>query len=131
VAITLLALFVSDDDPRAGRIWSAIFKRLSEDLANVMKRDFLEPLEFFFGETDDRLSRLFAELAHVAHGNPGRFDGDLEKFVMEVASKAESRCQAVTRELKLEAKHRLGDLIQTQTAEAEQRFLDASQFLKD
>lgn len=131
VAIALLANFASDEDPRAGRIWSAIFKRLSEDLSNGMKRDFLEPLELFFGETDDRLSRLFYEPARVADGNPGRFDGELGKLVMEIASKAESRFKAITRELKLEAKHRLGDLIQAQIAEAEQRFLDASELLKD
>ena len=131
VAIALLANFASDENPRAGRIWSAIFKRLSEDLSNGMKRHFLEPLELFFGETDDRLSRLFYEPARVADGNPGRFDGELGKLVMEIASKAESRFKAITRELKLEAKHRLGDLIQAQIAEAEQRFLDASELLKD
>ena len=131
VAIALLANFASDEDPRAGRIWSAIFKRLSEDLSNGMKRDFLEPLELFFGETDDRLSRLFYEPARVADGNPGRFDGELGKLVTEIASKAESRFKAVTRELKLEAKHRLEALIQAQIAEAEQRFLDASELLKD
>lgn len=131
VAIALLAIIASDEDPRARRIWSAIFKRLSEDLSNGMKRDFLEPLELFFGETDDRLSRLFYEPARVADGNPGRFDGELGKLVTEIASKAESRFKAITRELKLEAKHRLGDLIQAQIAEAEQRFLDASELLKD
>ena len=131
VAIALLANFASDEEPRAGRIWSVIFKRLREDLQNRIRRAFLEPLEFFLGETDDRLSRLFAELVHVADGNLGRFDGDPGKFMMEIASKAQSRCQAVTRELKLEVKQRLEDLIQAQTEEAEQKFLDASQFLKD
>ena len=111
VAIALLANFGSDEDRRAGRIWSAIFNRLCEDLANGMKRDFLKPLQHFFGEIDGRLSGLVGGLARSA-------DGDPEKFVMQVASKAQTRCLAIIHELAAEAEHRLAELVQARVAEA-------------
>ena len=123
VAIALLANFASDENPRARRVWSAIFKRLREDLKNRIWHDFMEPLEAFFGEADDRLTRLVAELTHVADGNPG-------KVVREIASKTQARCQAIIHELAAEARHRLEGLVQARIAEAEQEFLAENHRIK-
>jgi hypothetical protein len=127
VAIALLAHFASDEDPRAGRIWSAIFKRLCEDLQNGIRRDFMEPLEFFFEETKNRLSRLVAELSHVADGNLGRFHGNPGETVMDIASKT----QSTIHELMDEARHKLEELVPGQIAEIEREFLQASRILRD
>ena len=130
VAIALLANFASDENPRARRVWSAIFKRLREDLQNRIWHDFMEPLEAFFGEADDRLTRLVAELAHVADGNLGRFDSNPGKVVREIASKTQARCQAIIHELAAEATHRLEGLVQARIAEAEQEFLAENHRIK-
>jgi hypothetical protein len=124
VAIALLAKFASDEDRRAGRIWSAILKRISEELANRMRCGFMKPLERFFGQIEGRLSSLVGELASSVHG-------DLEQAVTEVASKAQSRCLAVIHELTAEAEHRFESLVRARIAEAEQEFFRASKALKD
>ena len=123
VAIALLANFASDEDRRAGRIWSAIFKRLCEELANRMRRDFIKPLERFFGQIEGRLSGLVGELASSV-------DGNVEQVVMEVATKAQSRCLAVIHELVSEAEHRLESLVRARIAEAEQELFQARGILK-
>jgi hypothetical protein len=124
VAIAIMAKFAADQDRRAGRIWSAIFNRLCEDLANRTRLEFMKPLEFFFGEIDGRLCGLLSELACSA-------DSELGQVVMDVASKAQTRCLAITRELAAEAENRLGDILRARVAEAEQEFLHASRALKD
>jgi hypothetical protein len=124
VAIALLANFASDEDRRAGRIWSAILKSLYVELANKMRRDFMKPLELFFGQIEGRLSSLVGELASSVHG-------DLEQAVMEVATKTRSRLLAIIRELEAEAEHRIESVIRTGVEEAEQEFLQASRMLKD
>jgi hypothetical protein len=124
VAIALLAKFASDEDRRAGRIWSAILKRISEELANRMRCDFMKPLERFFGQIEGRLSSLVGELASSVHG-------DLEQAVMEVATKTRSRLLAIIRELEAEAEHRIESVIRTGVEEAEQEFLQTSRMLKD
>jgi hypothetical protein len=124
VAIALLANFASDEDRRAGRIWSAIFNRLCEDLANGIRRDFLKPLQQFFGEIDGRLSGLVGGLARSA-------DGDVGKALTEVATKTQSRCLAIIHELAAGSEHRLEELVQARVAEAEQEFFRANRALKE
>jgi uncharacterized protein (DUF1778 family) len=118
VAIAIMAKFAADQDRRAGRIWSAIFNRLCEDLARRTRLEFMKPLEFFFGEIDGRLRGLVRELA-------GSVDSDQGQFVMEIASKGEARCLAIIRELADEAEHKLESVIRARIAEAEQDFLQA------
>ena len=127
IALALLANFASDEDPRARRIWSAIFKRIRVVIANGMRRDFIEPLEFFFGETGDRFRRVVGELVHVTDSNPGRFDGNVRDVVMEIASKTQSRIH----EFRDEARDRMEELANALTKVAEREFLEASQILKD
>ena len=124
VAIALLANFASEEDRRAGRIWSAIFNRLCEDLAKKIRHDFMQPLEFFFGEIDGRLNGLVGELARSV-------DGNLGQVVMDIATKAQERFLAIIHEHANEAKHRLEDLVRARVAEAEEDFLHASRVLKD
>lgn len=124
VAIAILAKFASGEDRLAGRIWSAIFKRLCEDLANRTRLELMKPLEFLFGEIDGRLRGLLSELA-------GSVDGELGQVVMEVASKAQTRCLAITCELAAEAQNRMEGIISARHAEAEQDFLQASRALVD
>ena len=127
VAIALLASFASDEDPRAQRIWSAIFNRFREDLQNRMRCDFIKPLEFFFREADDRLRHLVAELAHVPDSNSGRFDRNPREVVLEIESKTKSRMH----ELMDEANDRLMSLVQHRITSVEKEFLLASQTFKD
>jgi hypothetical protein len=127
VAIALLANFASDEDPRAGRIWSAIFNRFREALQNGMRRDFIEPLEFFFRETDDRLRHLVAELAHVRDRNSGRFDRNPTELVLEIGSKTKSRMH----ELMDEANDRLMSLVQHRIASVQKEFLLVSRTFQD
>jgi hypothetical protein len=124
VAIALLANFASDEDRRAGRIWSAIFNRICDDLTNGMRRGLMKPLQPFFGEIEGRLSGLVGELASSVYG-------DLEQLMMEVATKTQSRCLAIIRELEAEAEHKLESLICARVEEAEQEFFRASQLLED
>ena len=124
VAIAIVAKFASDEDRRAGRIWSAIFKRLCEELANRTRLELMKPLEFFFGEIDGRLSGVISELARSV-------DSELGQVVMEVATKTQSRCLAIIRVLAAEAENRLEDLVRARVAEAEQEFLLASRALTD
>lgn len=124
VAIAILAKFASDEDRRAGRIWSAIFKRLCDDLSNRTRLELMRPLEFFFGEIDGRLRGLLSELARSV-------DSELGQVVMEVASKAQTRCLAITRELATEAENRMEDIISARLAQAEKDFLQASRAFVD
>ena len=89
-----------------------------------MRRDFIKPLERFFGQIEGRLSGLVGELASSV-------DGDLEQAVIEVATKTRSRLLAIIRELEAEAEHRIESVIRTGVKEAEQEFLQASRMLKD
>ena len=127
VVIALLANFASDEDPRARRIWSAIFNRFRDDLQNGLRRDFIEPLEFFFRETDDRLRHLVAELAHVPDSNPGKFHRNPREVVLEIESKTKSRMH----ELMDEANDRLMSLVQHRIASVEKEFLLASRTFQD
>ena len=127
VAIALLANFASEEDPRAQRIWYAIFNRFCEDLQNVMRRDFIDPLGFFFRETDDRLRHLVAELAHAPDSNPGRFDRNPRDVVLEIESKTKSRMH----ELMDEANDRLMSLVQHRITSVEKEFLLASRTFQD
>ena len=124
VAIALLAHFASDEDPRAGRIWSAIFKRLSENLANGMTSTSMQLLEFFFGEIDGRLNELVGELARS-------IDGNVERDTIYIAKKTQSKCQDIMREHRDEARHRLEDLVKARIADAKKEFLDASRILRN
>ena len=127
VVLALLAIFASDEDPRAGRVWSAIFNRFCEELAHGLRRDFIKPFEFFFRETDDRLCHLVAELAHVPDNNPGRFDGNPREVVLEIASQTQSKMH----DLMIEANDRLEGLVQYRIVKVEREFLEASRTLKD
>lgn len=127
VVLALLAIFASDEDPRAGRVWSAIFNRFCEELARGLRRDFIKPFEFFFRETEDRLRHLVAELAHVPDNNPGRFDGNPREVVLEIASQTQSKMH----DLMIEANDRLEGLVQYRIVKVEREFLEASRTLKD
>jgi hypothetical protein len=124
VAIAVLAIFASDEDRRAGRIWSALLNRLREDLADRTRREFQRPLHYFFGEIDARLNGLVDELGRSV-------DGDLGQAVMEVASKGQAKCMAVIHDLAVETEHKLQSVIRTRIAEAEQDFLQACSALAD
>jgi hypothetical protein len=124
VAIAVLAIFASDEDRRAGRIWSAIFNRLCEDLTEKLRRELMQPLESVFWEIDGRLRGLSGELARSV-------DGDLEQIRLEIASKAERRFLAIIRKLADEAEHKLESVIRARIAEAEQDFLQACSALAD
>jgi hypothetical protein len=124
VAIAVLAIFASDEDRRAGRIWSALLNRLIENLADRTRREFQRPLQYFFGEIDARLNGLVDELGRSV-------DGDLGQAVMEVTSKGQARCMAVIHDLENESSRRLSALIEARVAEVEKEFLLAGHALKD
>ena len=124
VAIAILANFASGEDRRAGRIWSAVFNRLCGDIANEIRRDFLEPLQRFFAEIEGRLSGLVGELARSEDNNIG-------EALTEVASKTQSRCLTIIREHAAGSENRLEELVQARVAEAEQEFFQASRALKE
>ena len=127
VAIALLAIIASDEDPRAGRIWSAIFQRLRGELANKLRHEFIEPFDLFVGETRDRLRRVIDEVGHIADSNPGMFDDNPREVLMKIASMTQSRMH----ELMDEVRDRLKGLVRDPTAEVEREFLEASQALKE
>ena len=124
VAIAILANFASGEDRRAGRIWSAVFNRLCGDIANEIRRDFLEPLQRFFTEIEGRLSGLVGELARSDDNNIG-------EALTEVATKTQSKCLTIIREHAAGSENRLEELVQARVAEAEQEFFRASRALNE
>ncbi|MFM7010204.1 MAG: VIT domain-containing protein [Betaproteobacteria bacterium] len=123
VAIAIVAKFASDKDRLAGRLWSSILNRLCEELADRTRLELMKPLELIFEEIDRSLRGHISELGRSV-------DNELGQVAIDVASKAQSRCRAITRELLAETENRLGALSRARVAEFEQEFLHASRAVK-